>query len=65
MATVKRSGERKTIILSDSLYEVLQEEIVRRGERTSFTSIVNEALAEKYASELKAKQLEKKAKLAK
>jgi len=65
MPKVKQSGERKTVILSDSLFEVLQEEIVRRGERTSFTSIINEALAEKYASQLKAKQLEKKAKLAK
>ncbi len=58
-----RTGERKTITLSSNIFEILQEEIEKRGERTTLTSIINEALAEKYFNQLKFKQLEKKAKL--
>ncbi len=60
-----RTGERKTITLSGNIFEILQEEIEKRGERTTFTSIINEALAKAYSSELKVKQLGKKAKLTK
>jgi len=56
-------GERKTITLSTNIFEILQEEIEKRGERSTFTSLINEALAKEYAEQLKAKQLEKKAKL--
>ncbi len=60
---VNRMGERKTITLSTNIFEILQEEIEKRGERSTFTSLINEALAKEYAEQLKAKQLEKKAKL--
>jgi methyltransferase-like protein len=63
MKKVNRTGERKTITLSDFIFEIMNEEMEKRGGRTTYTSLINEALAEKYSNQLRIKQLEKKAKL--
>jgi hypothetical protein len=55
--------DRKTVVFGPFITEILEEEIARRGGRISYTALVSEALAEKYAKELKEKQLEHKAKL--
>jgi len=55
--------DRKTIIFGPFITEILEEEIARRGGRIGYTALVSEALAEKYAEQLKQKQLSHKVKL--
>lgn len=50
---------RKAITLNPIFIEIVEEEIERRGGKTSFSALINELLAERYAKEFKIKQLER------
>jgi len=49
---------RKSITFDDIILHVIDDEIDRRGRRTSYSALVNELFAERFAKEIKAKELE-------
>jgi hypothetical protein len=51
---------RKSITFDDIILLVIDDEINRRGRRTSYSALVNELFAERFAKEIKAKELELK-----
>jgi len=57
-----RNVERKTITFDKIILGIMDAEIEKRGGRTTYTALVSEALADKFALELKVSLLEEKAK---
>jgi len=57
-----RNVERKTITFDKIILGIRDAEIEKRGGRTTYTALVSEALADKFALELKVSLLEEKAK---
>ncbi len=57
-----RNVERKTITFDKIILGIMDAEIEKRGGRTTYTALVSEALADKFALELKVRLLEEKAK---
>jgi len=46
---------RKSITFNELILEVVEEEINRRGGQTSYSALVNEVLAERFAKQLEQK----------
>jgi hypothetical protein len=51
---------RKAITFDEVILRIIDDEINRRGRKTSYSALVNELFAEKFANELKMKDLELK-----
>ncbi len=51
---------RKAITFDEVILRIIDDEINRRGRKTSYSALVNELFAEKFANELKIKDLELK-----
>jgi len=49
---------RKAITFAEAILQVIEDEINRRGRKTTFSALVNELFAERFAKELKEKELE-------
>jgi len=52
---------RKAITFNTLILEIIEEEINRRGGQTTYSALVNELFAEKFAKDLRVKELELKA----